>query len=186
MWIMGLKGLTIQSLTIQITNSKAYGNGLPYTAISRRVVGRSARDNTERYCGWFCVRCSSKEFERIAREAMDIRLRMLKESNKSRFESYSARNSILIISHIAFRDCRMHNFSDNLPRNSFIYQTVSTKSVAISILFSNSDGALKVLEGRLFNKGIQREKETGDTYMDREALLKGCMSCYGNSLRGYS
>ena len=74
MWIMGLKGLTIKSLTIQITNSKAYGNGLPYTAISRRVVGRSACDNPERHCGWFCVRCSSKEFERIAREAMDIRL----------------------------------------------------------------------------------------------------------------
>ena len=26
---------------------------LQYTAISRKVVGRSARDNPERYCGWF-------------------------------------------------------------------------------------------------------------------------------------
>ena len=24
-----------------------------YTAISRKVVGKSARDNHERYCGWF-------------------------------------------------------------------------------------------------------------------------------------
>ena len=24
-----------------------------HTAISRKVVGKSARDNTERYCGWF-------------------------------------------------------------------------------------------------------------------------------------
>ena len=24
-----------------------------YTAISRKVVGKSARDNAERYCGWF-------------------------------------------------------------------------------------------------------------------------------------
>ena len=24
-----------------------------YTAISRKVVGKSARDNPERYCGWF-------------------------------------------------------------------------------------------------------------------------------------
>ena len=26
---------------------------LLYTAISRKVVGKSARDNPERYCGWF-------------------------------------------------------------------------------------------------------------------------------------
>ena len=30
-----------------------------------------------------------KEFERIAREAMDICLRVLKKSNKSRFDDYS-------------------------------------------------------------------------------------------------
>ena len=24
-----------------------------YTAISRKVVGKSARDNPERHCGWF-------------------------------------------------------------------------------------------------------------------------------------
>ena len=24
-----------------------------YTAISKKVVGKSARDNPERYCGWF-------------------------------------------------------------------------------------------------------------------------------------
>ena len=39
---------------------------------------------------------------------------MLKESNKSRFDSYSVRNSVLIISHNNFRDCRVHSFSDNL------------------------------------------------------------------------
>ena len=37
----------------------------PYTAISRKVVGKSARDNPERHCGWFWVLCSSKKFERI-------------------------------------------------------------------------------------------------------------------------
>jgi len=62
-----------------------------YTAISRKVVGKSARDNSERYCGWFYVHSSSKKFERIAREAMDVCLRALKESNKSRFNSYSVR-----------------------------------------------------------------------------------------------
>ena len=41
---------------------------------------------------------------------MDVCLRELKESNKSRFDSYSVRNTVLIISHITFRDCRVHLF----------------------------------------------------------------------------
>ena len=45
----------------------------------------------------------SKKFERMAREAMDACLQVLKESNKSRFDSYSVRNSVLIISHITFK-----------------------------------------------------------------------------------
>ena len=61
-----------------------------------------------------------KEFERMVREATDICLRVLKESSKSRFDSYSVRKSALIISHITFRDCRVHSFSDNLARNSCI------------------------------------------------------------------
>ena len=89
-----------------------------YTAILRKVVGNSAQDNPKRYCGWFSVLSTSKKFERMAREAMDTCLRVLKERNKSKFESYSVRNSELIVSHITFRDCRMHIFSDNLPRNS--------------------------------------------------------------------
>ena len=32
-----------------------------YTAISTKVVGKSARDNPERHCGWFWVLCSSKK-----------------------------------------------------------------------------------------------------------------------------
>ena len=47
---------------------------------------------------------------------MDLCLRVLKESNKSRFDSCSVKNSVLIISHITFRDCRPHIFSDNLSR----------------------------------------------------------------------
>ena len=57
-------------------------------SISKKVV-ESALDNPERYCGWFWVHCSSKKFERMAREAMDVCLRVLKQSNKSRFDSYS-------------------------------------------------------------------------------------------------
>ena len=50
---------------------------------------------------------SSKKFGRIAGETMDICLRVLKESSRSRFDSYSVRKSVLIISH---RDCREHLF----------------------------------------------------------------------------
>ena len=50
----------------------------------------------------------------MAQEALEVCLSVLKESNKSRFDSYSVRNSVLTISHITFQDCRMHIFSDNV------------------------------------------------------------------------
>ena len=50
----------------------------------------------------------------MAQEAMDVCLCVLKESNKRRFDSYRVRNSVLIISHITFRDCGVHIFADNL------------------------------------------------------------------------
>ena len=51
----------------------------------------------------------------MAREAMNVFLRVLKESNKRRFDSYRVWNSVLIISHITF-----HMLADNLSRNSCI------------------------------------------------------------------
>ena len=57
----------------------------------------------------------------MAREAIDVCLLMLKESNNRRFDTYSVRNRVLIISQITFRDCRVHIFSDNLSRNSCIF-----------------------------------------------------------------
>ena len=47
-------------------------------------------------------------------------LRVLKESSKSSFDRYSVRNSVLCISHITFRDCRVHIFNNNRSRNSCI------------------------------------------------------------------
>ena len=46
----------------------------------------------------------------MAREAIDLCLEVLKESNKPKFDSYSVRNSVLIISHFTFRDCHVHIF----------------------------------------------------------------------------
>ena len=54
-------------------------------------------------------------------------LQVLKESNKSRFDIYSVRNSVLILSRITFRDCRVHMFSDNLSRNSCIHGDIKVK-----------------------------------------------------------
>ena len=53
---------------------------------------------------------------------MDVCLRMLKESSKSRSDSYSVRNSVLVISHITFRDCRVHIFPNNFSQNSVILE----------------------------------------------------------------
>ena len=102
----------------------------PYTAISRKVVGKSARDSPERYCGWFWVHRSSNKFERMVREATEVCLRMLKESNNSEkiWHGYSVRNSVLIISHTTFRDCCVHIFSDHLSRNSCISSLIYGRS----------------------------------------------------------
>ena len=75
----------------------------------------------------------------MAGEAVDICLRVLKESNKSRFDSYSVRNSVLIISHITFRDCRVHMFSDNLSLNSCICPDASRLGI-LSLLFTSPGG----------------------------------------------
>ena len=57
----------------------------------------------------------------MAGEDMDICLRVLKGKQQIRFDSYGVRNSELIVSHISFRDCRVHiisgtqrQFSENI------------------------------------------------------------------------
>ena len=55
---------------------------------------------------------------------MGVCLRVLKESNKRSFDSYSVWNSVLIISHVTFRDRRVHIFADNLSRKSYIEKSL--------------------------------------------------------------
>ena len=77
-----------------------------------------------------CTVLKKKKFERLAREVMDICLGVLKESDKSRFDSHNPGNSVLIISHIThntFRDSRVHSFSDNLSRNSCKLENVESQ-----------------------------------------------------------
>ena len=42
-------------------------------------------------------------------------------SAKGKQQNSSVRDSALNISHITFRDCQVHVFSDNLSRNSCMY-----------------------------------------------------------------
>ena len=72
---------------------------------------------------------SSPFFKEILRNVKASHRRMLvrdKGSNKSRLDSYIVRNRVLIISHITFRDCRVHILSDNLLEIA-LYKVVLTQ-----------------------------------------------------------
>ena len=56
----------------------------------------------------------SGNLKELAQKAMKMCLRVLTERNKVGSTATVVRNSISIISHITFRDCRVHIFSDNL------------------------------------------------------------------------
>ena len=101
------------------------------TAISRKVVGKSARDNPDRHCGWFRVLFFSKKFERIGTKGLGNVFASAKGKQQKYSRSLSvvqtatvARNSVLIIPHFTFRDCRVHIFSDNLSRSSCIDKVI--------------------------------------------------------------
>ena len=67
----------------------------------------------------FWVVLSSLFFKEMTREAMDMCLRVLKESSiEDSTATVSGTAYWPIISHITFRDCRKHIFSDHLSRNS--------------------------------------------------------------------
>ena len=78
---------------------KGRQNIFRHTVVARKVVGKSASDNPDRIVDGFEY-CSPKKFERTAREVMDVCSRVLMESNKRRFDSYS--RSKQCIDHIPY------------------------------------------------------------------------------------
>ena len=76
--------------------------------------------NPEKLCGWFWVHCSSEKFERMAREAMNVCLPVLKESNKSKVWQLQCQEQCFDHLHITFRGYRVHILSDSLSRKSCI------------------------------------------------------------------
>ena len=97
-----------------------------HTAISSKVVGKSARDNPERCCGWFWVhsvlRRNLKEWHEGPRTYVFECYR--KAANVGSTATLFVRNTVLTISHITSRDCRVHVFSDNLSRKSCIADSI--------------------------------------------------------------
>ena len=82
---------------------------------------------------------------------MDVCFRVLKERNKSRFDSYSVRNSVLIISHITFRDCRVHIFPTTFLEIA-VYSLCGFLVVAISKKLPASRRPIKVTKEQLIGK----------------------------------
>ena len=80
----------------------------------------------------------------MAREAMDICLQVLKESNKSRFDRYSAKDSELIVSHITFWDCHVHIFSDNLEIAVYMYRGERSQHINLYYLTTCLDCPTKM------------------------------------------
>ena len=103
-------------------------------ACHKKIVGKSTRKQPERYCGWSWVDCSSKKFKRMTLKAMDVCLRVLKESNKSKFDRRNFRNSvywsypILLFGYVAWN-------SDFFP-TTFLERVVSLISSILLVLHS--------------------------------------------------
>ena len=88
------------------------------TAISRKVVGKVHATIPKGIVGGFEFTILQRNLKEWQERPWKVCLRVLKESNKSRFNSCSVRNSVLILSHITFRDCHVHIFSENLSQKS--------------------------------------------------------------------
>ena len=96
--------------------------GNNYTAISKKVVGKSACDNPEIKVLW--VVFSFLFFKEIWKNGTRGHARMFasaKGTQQSRLDSYSVRNSVVSMCNATFRDCRVHSFFDNFSRNSYMF-----------------------------------------------------------------
>ena len=87
-----------------------------YTAISRKVVGKVHATILKGIVGGFEFSFFQRNLKEFARKAMEMCLRVLKESNKSRFDSYSRQEQC--IDHIPY-------YLSGLSRTHFFQQPFS-------------------------------------------------------------
>ena len=76
-----------------------------------------------------------KEIAKMAREAMDLCLRLLQVSNKNKFDSYGVWNSVLIISHITFFPTTFLEIELNFNPGFFSLLLKALCRIIFSILF---------------------------------------------------
>ena len=72
---------------------------------------------------------------------MDICLRVLKESNKSRFDSYSVKSSVFCIFHITFGNSRVHIFPTTFLEIA-VYRSSSIKGAQNCIVKEYSNRSI--------------------------------------------
>ena len=75
-----------------------------------RCLRRHIESTSKGIVGGFELTVDQRNLKEWHERPQTVCLRVLKVGNKSRFDSYSVRNSLLIIPHITFRDCRVHIF----------------------------------------------------------------------------
>ena len=97
-----------------------YHPSVIYRAILRKVVRKSTRDNPERYCRWFWVHCSSKTFERMAREAYRRMFASAKGKWQKLFRQLQCQEQWIDRIPYYLSGLSRAHFSDNLSRNSCI------------------------------------------------------------------
>ena len=98
-----------------------------HTAISRKVVGRSAHDNPERYCGWFWVHCSSRNLKEWHERPWTY-VRAAKGKQQLKVGSTATvSGTVYWLYPISPFGIVVHIFSDNLSRNSCILVSYLTR-----------------------------------------------------------
>ena len=112
---------------------KGRQNIFRHTVVARKVVGKSASDNPDRIVDGFEY-CSPKKFERTAQEAMDVCSRVLMESNKRRFDSYS--RSKQCIDHIPYYYIHTEKYSPKSYVINFCTQISSSQSQERTMVFT--------------------------------------------------
>ena len=102
--------------------------GFKYTAISIKVVGKSARDNPKKVL-WVALRALS--FKEIWKNGTgghrhNYVYEYSRKATKVGLTASVLSNSVLIISHISFQDCRMHISCANFLETAVYMYTLYT------------------------------------------------------------
>ena len=117
--------MTSPIVLAQRKNTFLHTNAFLHIQLFReRLSGKVHATILKGIVGCFEFSVFQRNLKELSRKAMDVCLRVLKEYNKSRFDSYSRQEQC--IDHIPyhFSGLSRAHFSDNLSRNSCIIQWI--------------------------------------------------------------